>query len=311
VPVIEARSLSKRFGRLRAVDGVSFRVEPGRVTGFLGPNGAGKTTTLRMILGLVTPDRGEALIDGVPYRRLDEPMRRVGAVLEATGFHPGRRARQHLRALAVVGGLPATRVDDVLRTVGLEDAADRRVGGFSLGMRQRLALAAALLGEPGCLVLDEPANGLDPEGISWLRAFLRWYASQGRAVLVSSHLLAEMQQLADDVVVISDGRVVASGPVDGLTARLGQGVRLRSPEPERLVEVLGRAGLRVQRVEGTHDAVVVRDATPEIVGPVVARAQIVLHEMVVEAPTLEEAYLALTAGASGATASAEISMEMP
>jgi len=218
---IEIRQLSKQFGRVRAVEDLTVAIAPGRVTGFLGPNGAGKTTTLRMALGLVRPSAGEVLIGGRPYARLDSPRRTVGAVLEATGFHPGRRGRDHLRILAAVARVPAGRVDEVLDLVGLDPAAaGRRVRGYSLGMRQRLGLAAALLGDPAVLVLDEPANGLDPEGIAWLRALLRRLAAEGRTVLVSSHVLSEVAQTADDVVIINEGRLRYAGPLADLTGAL-------------------------------------------------------------------------------------------
>jgi ABC-2 type transport system ATP-binding protein len=210
--------LTKDFGRVRAVDGLTFEVPPGRVTGFLGPNGAGKTTTLRMILGLVRPTEGRALIGGVPYHRLAAPRREVGAVLESTGFHPGRRGRDHLRIAAQIAGLPACRVDEVLDQVELTGAADRRVRGYSLGMRQRLGLAVALLGQPRLLVLDEPGNGLDPAGMAWLRGLLRDYAAAGGAVLISSHLLAEVAQTVDSVVIVAGGRLRYAGPLDGLGA---------------------------------------------------------------------------------------------
>lgn len=210
--------LSKSFGRIRAVDDLSFTAPPGTVTGFLGPNGAGKTTTLRMILGLVRPAAGTATIGGVPYAAIPDPITEVGAVLEETAFHPGRTARMHLRVICTAAGLPADRVDEMLDLVDLGAAADRRVGGFSLGMRQRLALASALLGEPNVLLLDEPANGLDPEGIHWLRGLLRQLASSGRAVLVSSHVLAEVEQIADQVVIISGGRPVHEGSLRELVA---------------------------------------------------------------------------------------------
>jgi ABC-2 type transport system ATP-binding protein len=211
--MISVQGLTKSFGQVRAVDDLSFTVPAGQVTGFLGQNGAGKTTTLRMLLGLVRPDRGEALVDGRRYVDLAAPVTVVGAVLEATAFHPGRTARVHLRALCRAAGLRVDRVDVVLDTVDLADAADRRVGGFSLGMRQRLALASALLGDPPVLVLDEPANGLDPAGIHWLRGLLRALAAEGRTVLVSSHGLAELARTADRVVVIDHGRLVADEAV--------------------------------------------------------------------------------------------------
>ncbi|WP_344935642.1 ABC transporter ATP-binding protein [Sphaerisporangium flaviroseum] len=222
MPAITVTHLSKSFGRVRAVEDLSFTVEPGRVTGFLGPNGAGKTTTLRMILGLVEPTSGTAVIGDRPYTRLSAPIATAGAVLEATAFHPGRTARIHLLALCTAAGIPLGRADQVLKVVDLADAADRRVGGFSLGMRQRLALASALLGDPLVLILDEPANGLDPAGIHWLRGFLRDLAAEGRTVLLSSHLLAEMEQTADDLIIINGGRLVTEGTVDELVgARAG------------------------------------------------------------------------------------------
>jgi ABC-2 type transport system ATP-binding protein len=213
---VSVRGLSKHFGRVRAVDDVTFEVPSGRVTGFLGPNGAGKTTTLRMMLGLVRPSAGEALIDGRRYDELAAPRRMVGAVLEATGFHPGRRGRDHLRIAAQVAGLPVSRVDEVLDQVGLTDAAARRVGGYSLGMRQRLGLAAALLGDPWLLILDEPANGLDPAGMAWLRALLRDLAGEGRTVIISSHLLSEVAQTVDHVVIVGQGRLRFDGALDAL-----------------------------------------------------------------------------------------------
>ncbi len=242
-PVIEVRSLRKRYGAVTAVDDLSFTVGRGRITGFVGPNGAGKTTTLRSLLGLVTPTAGSATILGRPYRELDEPARRVGAVLEATDVHPGRSGRNHLRIIAAGSGVDATRVDEVLELVGLADAARRRVRGYSLGMRQRLGLAAALLGDPDVLVLDEPANGLDPEGIRWLRTFLRGLAAEGRTVLVSSHVLAELAQTADDVAIIARGRLVAHAPLPELTARAGAGTRVRSPDAGRLAQALETAGV--------------------------------------------------------------------
>jgi ABC-2 type transport system ATP-binding protein len=216
-PVIAVTSLAKRYGDVMAVDDVTFSLHRGRVTGFLGPNGAGKTTTLRLLLGLAEPSAGEALVQGRRYRELDEPARRVGAVLESNDFHPGRSGRDHLWSLAVAAGILARRVEDVLSLVELDAAADRRVKTYSLGMRQRLGLAAALLGDPDVLVLDEPANGLDPAGVHWLRRFLRDFADRGRTVLVSSHMLAEAAQTVDDVVIIDRGRVVVTGTLDDLT----------------------------------------------------------------------------------------------
>ena len=231
---IDIEGLTKRFGPVLAVDGLSFRVPEGTITGFLGPNGAGKTTTLRMLLGLVTPTAGRATFNGVPYTRLAEPLRVVGALLEASSFHPSRTARDHLRVVAAAASIPARRVDDVLEEVGLAADARRRVGGFSLGMRQRLGLAAALLGDPEVLVLDEPTNGLDPAGVRWLRDLLRAEARRGRTVLVSSHLLAEVAQTVDHVVIVERGRLVTSRPMAELAAA-GQSLEdvflnLTSPE---------------------------------------------------------------------------------
>jgi ABC-2 type transport system ATP-binding protein len=221
MPVITVSHLSKAFGPVRAVDDLSFTVEAGTVTGFLGPNGAGKSTTLRIVLGLVAPTAGSATLLGRPYRELPDPARSVGAVLEASAFHPGRRALDHLRILCTAAGLPRSRAEEALEEVSLTPAARRRVGCFSLGMRQRLAIASALLGRPRVLVLDEPANGLDPDGVHWLRTFLRGYARDGGAVLVSSHVLPEVERLADDVVIISAGRAVRQGPLAELTAGAG------------------------------------------------------------------------------------------
>jgi ABC-2 type transport system ATP-binding protein len=218
-PVVSVRSLTKRFGEVVAVDDLSFSLGTGTVTGFLGPNGAGKTTTLRLLLGLAEPTAGEALVFGRRYRDVDEPARRVGAVLESSDFHPGRSGRDHLRALALAAEIPSSRVDEVLGLVELKGAAHRRVRTYSLGMRQRLGLAAALLGDPELLVLDEPANGLDPAGVRWLRRFLHWFADNGGTVLVSSHMLAEAAQTVDHVIVIDRGRQIASGSLDELTER--------------------------------------------------------------------------------------------
>ena len=216
-PVVTVTSLTKRYGEILAVDDITFALHSGTITGFLGPNGAGKTTTLRILLGLAEPTSGEALVFGRRYRELDEPARRVGAVLESSDFHPGRAGRDHLRSLALAAEIPPGRVEEILELVELKSAADRRVKTYSLGMRQRLALAGALLGEPELLVLDEPANGLDPTGVHWLRRFLRWFADQGRTVLVSSHMLAEAAQAIDQVVIIDRGRLVASGRLDQVT----------------------------------------------------------------------------------------------
>ena len=241
---IEAVGLTKRYGGITAVDDLTFAVREGSVTGFLGPNGAGKTTTLRMVLGLARPTAGTATVEGRRYVELDDPARTVGANLEVAGAHPGRSGRNHLRALAAMAGLPHSRVDEVLRLVELDDAADRRAGKYSLGMRQRLGLAATLLGDPRVLVLDEPANGLDPQGIRWLRDFLRGMAAEGRTVLVSSHVLAEVAQTVDDVVVIHRGRLVQQGPVQALTSA---GVLVRSPRSDELRTALYNGASRRPR----------------------------------------------------------------
>jgi ABC-2 type transport system ATP-binding protein len=289
--LIEVRDLTKRFGRTTAVDALSFTIPKGRITGFLGPNGAGKTTTLRILLGLVLPTTGEATIDGRRYRDLDAPLRTVGAVLEASNYHPARSGRNHLRVLAAAAGLPGSRVDEVLEDVELTTAARRPVGAYSLGMRQRLSVAAALLGRPHLLVLDEPANGLDPEGIRWLRSFLRAFADGSGTVFVSSHVLAEVSQLADEVVIIHRGRLVAHETVADLTARAAGGTRVRSPRARELTEQLRRAGIEVEATDGDRLAV---HAPPERVGDIAADAGIALHELVAETGTLEEAFLELT-----------------
>jgi len=290
--VIEVSDLRKRYRKATAVDGLSFTVPAGRITGFLGPNGAGKTTTLRILLGLVHPTSGSATIDGRRYRTIDDPVRHVGAVLEASNYHPKRSGRAHLRVLAAGAGIPAPRVDEVLELVGLGNAAGRGVGGYSLGMRQRLSVAGALLGEPSLLVLDEPANGLDPEGIRWLRDLLRGFTASGGTVFISSHVLGEMQQLVDDVVIIHHGRLVTHEPVDALTARVAGGTRVRSPQAGRLRELLGGAGIVVS--DGGQADRLVAAAAPEQVGELAAANGIVLHELTAETSSLEEAFLQLT-----------------
>ncbi|MFN0283085.1 MAG: ATP-binding cassette domain-containing protein [Kineosporiaceae bacterium] len=282
--------LTKRFGAVTAVDDLSFTVAPGRVTGFLGPNGAGKTTTLRILLGLVAPTSGSAVIGGHRYQQLPDPTRTVGASLEATGFHSGRTARNHLRVLAAVAGLPDSRVDELLALVGLGGDATRRVGGFSLGMRQRLALAAALLGDPSVLLFDEPANGLDPEGIAWLRGFLRHLASQGRTVLVSSHVLSEVEQTVDDVVIIAHGRLVRQASLADLEG--GPSVVVRTPTPEPLRAALADAGLQATP---DGDGLRVADAAPAQVGALAFAAGVELHELRAAASDLEAIFLQLTA----------------
>jgi ABC-2 type transport system ATP-binding protein len=284
--------LTKRFGKTVAVDDLSFAVEHGRITGFLGPNGAGKTTTLRVLLGLVAPTAGTATIMGRPYRSLDEPARQVGAVLEATGFHPTRSGRNHLRVLAAATGVPPSRVDEVLALVKLEQWARRKVKTYSLGMRQRLGLACALLGDPDVLVLDEPANGLDPEGIRWLRDLLRSLSAQGRTILISSHVLAEIAQTVDDVAIIQKGRLVAHATLEELTARSAGAVRVRTPTVERLRDLLTAAGLRAS-IEGPDRLAV--EGMPERVGEIAAENGVVLHELRADA-SLEQIFLELTGG---------------
>jgi ABC-2 type transport system ATP-binding protein len=289
---ISVRGLTKQFGAVTAVNDLSFEVEEGTITGFLGPNGAGKTTTLRMLLGLVHATAGTALIDGVPYRRLGRPAFVVGAALEATGFHPGRTARNHLRILAVPNRIPVRRVDEVLEQVDLADAARRRVGGFSLGMRQRLMLAGALLGDPPILVLDEPTNGLDPAGVHWLRQFLRDRSDRGGTILVSSHLLAELAMSADAVVIIKSGRLVTEGTVADLVGQTGARVRVRTPQAAELRRALATRGITSEL--SSPDEVLAREATTQQVGEAVADAGLVVYEMKAETQNLEDAFLELT-----------------
>ena len=292
--MLEVDSLTKRFGATLAVDGLSFKAEPGRVLGFLGPNGAGKTTTLRTLLGLTIPTSGSATVDGRPYRELSDPVRVLGAVLEGPQFHPGRTGRNHLRVLASGAGLPAGRVDEVLRLVELDGAGGRRVKGYSLGMRQRLSLAGALLGDPRGLVLDEPANGLDPQGIRWLRDFLRARAAEGRTVLISSHVLAEVAQTVDEVVVVSRGRHIAQGTIEELTAGAGGAVWVRSPARERLREALRAKDLLPE--DGQGDWLSVPGATLEAVGATAAEHGIAVHELYRQSQSLEDVFLQLTQG---------------
>ncbi len=295
---ISTRGLTKHFGPVRAVQDLTFDAPAGRITGFLGPNGAGKTTTLRMLLGLVEATSGQALIGGQPYRRLAAPRRVVGAVLESTGFHPGRTARDHLRVLAPVAGASAARIDEVLDVVALTEDADRRVGGFSLGMRQRLGLAAALLGDPAVLLLDEPANGLDPEGIAWLRGVLRQFAADGRTVLISSHVLSEVAQTVDRVVIIDGGRLRFAGPLGDL----GDGrVTVRTDQATTLRDMLAGRGFDV--VVTGDSSFDVRGASPEEIGRVAASARIALSGLSEARPSLEAAFLELT-GSGGAPAPA-------
>jgi ABC-2 type transport system ATP-binding protein len=293
---IEVRGLSKQFGSVRAVDDLSFEVVAGRVTGFLGPNGSGKTTTLRILLGLVSTTSGTATFGGRRYFELDDPIRHVGAVLEATSFHPSRRAEDHLRTVAIGSGIPISRVAETLELVGLADVARRRVGKFSMGMRQRLQLATALLGDPEILILDEPSNGLDPQGIQWLRIFIRHQASLGHAVLVSSHLLSEMEETVDDVVIVSHGKLVLQTTLADLATQSGAstGMRIRSPELPRLISLLAAIPVAYRQV--APDAVVIDGASPEWFGPFAAQHQIVLYELVHERGSLEDVFLRLTHG---------------
>ena len=292
VPVVRAESLTKRFGSIVAVDDLSFALAPGAITGFLGPNGAGKTTTLRMVLGLAAPSNGRALVFDRLYADLPQAALRVGAVLEATDFHPGRSGRDHLRTLSRAALLPDSRVDEVLALVELSDAARRRVKGYSLGMRQRLGLAAALLGDPELLVLDEPANGLDPEGVRWLRDFLRDFARKGRTVFISSHVLAEVAQTVDQVLIINHGKLVVESSLEQLTARVGGSVRVRSPEVSRLQEALSRA--QIATSPSNDHALLVHGTTSDRVGDIAFAARIPIHELASEASSLEDVFLELT-----------------
>jgi ABC-2 type transport system ATP-binding protein len=288
---IELHGLTKRFGSVTAVDDLTLELAAGTITGFLGPNGAGKTTTLRMLLGLVTPTSGSATFSGRRYVDLDGPARRVGAVLEASCFHPGRRAIDHLRILASSADLPVARAHEALVEVGLAEHARRRIGGFSLGMRQRLGLAAALLGRPDVLILDEPANGLDPEGVQWLRLFLRDQADSGRTVVVSSHLLAEVSQTVDHVVILDKGRLVTSAPLAALTAPSAAAVVVTTPDAERLRARLADAGITASCV---GDRVTAAGTTPQAVGRVIGVNGFVVYEMRLEQPHLEDVFFALT-----------------
>jgi ABC-2 type transport system ATP-binding protein len=293
VAAVEVRELHKRFGRVEAVRGLSFDANAGRVTGFLGPNGAGKSTTLRALLGLVRPTAGNATFGGRRYEDLPRPTSEVGAVLEDTAFHPGRTARNHLRVLAVAGEHPPARVDAVLEQVGLTAAANRRGKGYSMGMRQRLAIAGALLGEPDILILDEPTNGLDPPGISWMRGLMRDQTASGKAVLVSSHLLAEVAQSVDDVVIISQGELRGHGTLEEVLGGHEEGVatEARALEPERLAAALERRGFQVER---TGDALLVSGAATEDVGRAAVEERVVLTALAPRSRSLEAAFFALT-----------------
>lgn len=294
--MIEVRELTKRFGHTAAVDQLSFDVLPGRVTGFLGPNGSGKSTSMRCMLALDRADAGTALFDGRPYTSMRRPLYEVGALLDAGYVHPGRSARNHLRAISASNGIAAARVDEVLAQVGLTEVARRRVGTFSLGMRQRLGLAAVLLGDPHTVILDEPANGLDPEGIRWIRDVMVHLASQGKTVLVSSHLLSEMSQMADDLIVIGMGRLIETSSVtDFVSKHARQWVRVRSPQIDLLAQQLRDEGAAVTSVDPTTVEVVGVPAAT--IGEMAARCGAVLHELAPLQGSLEDAYLEVTAGA--------------
>jgi ABC-2 type transport system ATP-binding protein len=296
--LIEARELTKRFGDKVAVDHLSFTVEPGRVTGFLGPNGAGKSTTMRLICGLDRPDAGTATIGGLAYSQLARPLSVVGALLEARSLHPGRSARNHLLFLAETQGFPARRVDEVLDLVGLRDVAGKRAGGFSLGMTQRLGLAAAMLGDPLVLLLDEPVNGLDPEGIRWVRTFMRQLAAEGRTIFVSSHLMSEMAVTADHLIVIGRGRLIANCTAQEFVQRSSErSVLVRTPDPARLRELVTGEGGSVRAEEGPDGvaSLVVTGMPAPRIGELAASAAVVLHELTPRLPSLEEAFMELTA----------------
>jgi ABC-2 type transport system ATP-binding protein len=290
---IEAHGLVKRYGKTIAVDGLSFRVQPGRVTGFVGPNGAGKSTTMRMILGLDAPDSGEVRVGGRHYGDLATPLREVGALLDATATHPGRRARDHLLWQATSNGLPRRRVDEVLELVGLSDVARRRTGGFSLGMAQRLGIAAALLGDPPVLMFDEPINGLDPEGIRWIRRFMKSLAEAGRTVFVSSHLMSELEGAADDVIVIGRGRLIASASVGELLAAVSDSrVNLRTPQASEVMTLLAGAGATVTSTG--EDSVTVTGLDAARIADLTAERGLRLYELTPQRASLEEAFIELT-----------------
>lgn len=291
--MIEVQELTKSYGAKTAVDGLSFTVRPGIVTGFLGPNGAGKSTTMRMILGLDRPTSGSVTINGRPYARLEAPLHEVGALLEARAVHTGRSARNHLRAMAATTGIPRARVDEVIDIVGLGGVADRRAGGFSLGMGQRLGIASALLGDPGILILDEPVNGLDPEGILWIRQLMQGLAAEGRTVFVSSHLMSEMALTAEHLIVIGRGRLIADAPVQEFIDRASRNtVRVRSPQAVDLHDLLTGPGVVITGVG--RGVLEVAGLEADRIGDIAAGAGIVLHELSPQRPSLEEAFMTLT-----------------
>ncbi|WP_426623851.1 ATP-binding cassette domain-containing protein [Leifsonia sp. McL0607] len=291
--MIQLDNLTKAFGSKTAVDGISATIQPGKVTGFLGPNGAGKSTTMRMIMGLDRPTRGAATIDGKSYTQLRSPLTEIGALLDAKAVHTGRSAYNHLLAMAATHGISKRRVHEVIGMAGLESVASKRVGGFSLGMGQRLGIAAAMLGDPATLILDEPVNGLDPEGVLWVRQFVRHLASQGRTVFLSSHLMSEMAQTADHIIVLGRGRILADAPVDQILAGATRNaVRVRTPEVERFASAIAGADITVTSVEA--QLVEVSGLSAAQIGDAAAAAGIALHELTPLSASLEEAYLELT-----------------
>lgn len=292
--MIELNQLTKHYGSVLAVNGLTFTVRPGQVTGFLGPNGAGKSTTLRMLLGLNAPTSGTATIDGRPFREFGTGLRHVGALLDANDVHKGRTADAHLAALACSNGLPRRRVQEVLETVGLGEAGRRRIGGFSLGMRQRLGIAAALLGDPPVLLFDEPVNGLDPEGIRWARELFRRLAGEGRTVFVSSHLMSEMANTADHLIVIGGGRLIADEPVGDFAARAANaGVTVRTPDPDALAEVLRNAGASV--LAESQGTLSVTGLTAARINELAFTHRVMVHEVTAHGGSLEDAFMQLTA----------------
>jgi ABC-2 type transport system ATP-binding protein len=294
--MINARGLTKKYGSRTAVDGIDFTVEPGRVTGFLGPNGAGKSTTMRMIVGLDRPTAGEVTVNGRPYREHPAPLREVGVLLDAKAVHTGRSAYKHLLAMGATHGIGKDRVSEVIGLTGLDSVAGKRVGGFSLGMGQRLGIAAALLGDPATLILDEPVNGLDPEGVRWVRTLVRGLAAEGRTVLLSSHLMSEMAQTADQLIVIGRGRIIEDAPVEDIISRTnGTTVRVRTPDLAALTVLLQGEGVTVSRQ--TDGSAEITGVTPERIGDAAAAARLPIHELTAITGSLEDAYMTLTADA--------------
>ncbi|RAJ69873.1 ABC-2 type transport system ATP-binding protein [Streptomyces sp. Amel2xB2] len=303
--MIEVQNLTKRYGETLAVDRLSFRVEPGRVTGFLGPNGAGKSTTMRAMVGLDKPTSGQVLIDGKPYEELSRPLTRVGLLLDAKALHGGRTAYGHLLGLARSNRIPDRRVPEVLKAVGLESAAKKRSGGFSLGMAQRLGVAAALLGDPQVLLFDEPVNGLDPEGILWIRELMKKLAAEGRTVFVSSHLMSEMALTAEHLIVIGQGRLLADTSVEEFIARNSRSyILIRTPEPERMRDVLAAQGIHTD--DGPGGVLEAVGTTLETVGSLAAQNQVTVYEISPRTASLEEAFMQLTADSVDYRATQEV-----